>query len=348
MEDEAEKIEPPRSGSPTKRVWSTGRVCWRRASAVYIEGVLESPLLSALVVNKTADTIELSNNITIEVRAASFKRNRGMTCVSVTVTEPAFLPTDDSANPDHELLTALRPSLSTTGAPLVLITTPYRRRGEVWNFYQSNFKPDADPLLLVAQATSRDFNPTLRQSVIDRAVERDAAAARSEFFAEFRSDLSDFVSRAAVDACVIPDRHELAPLQSLSYEAFVDPSGAARDAMVLAIGHRNADGCPILDCLRVRTPPFSPDHVTAEFCALLKSYRCSRVVGDKYGGEWPAERFKHYNIEYIAADRAKSDYYVDFLAVLNSGRCELLDHPELITQLCSLGTAHGAERKGLD
>jgi hypothetical protein len=93
----------------------------------YVEGVLESsPLLSQLVVNKTADSIDLSNNISIEVQAASFKRTRGMTSVCVTVTEPAFLPTDEAANPDHELLTALRPSLSTSGGPLVLITTPYR------------------------------------------------------------------------------------------------------------------------------------------------------------------------------------------------------------------------------
>ena len=49
----------------------------------YIEGVLDSsPLLSALVVNRTADTIELANGIVIEVRAASFRRNRGVTCVA--------------------------------------------------------------------------------------------------------------------------------------------------------------------------------------------------------------------------------------------------------------------------
>ncbi|MGO9048355.1 MAG: hypothetical protein ACLQFW_15960 [Xanthobacteraceae bacterium] len=303
----------------------------------YIEGVLDSsPLLSALVTNKTADTIELSNGISIEVRAVSFKRNRGMTCVAITVTEPAYLPTDEAANPDHELLTALRPSLSTTHGPLCLITTPYRRRGEVWNIYQHNFGPDGDPLVLVAQATSRDFNPTLSQRVIDRAVERDAAAARSEYFAEFRSDLSDFVSRAAVEGCVIPDRRELTPMHSAHYEAFCDPSGAARDAMVLSIGHRSSEGIPVLDVLRVRTPPFSPDQVTAEFAALLKVYGCHKIVGDKYGGEWPAERFKHYGIEYVAADRSKSDYYTDFLAILNSGRCELLDHPGLISQLCSL------------
>jgi hypothetical protein len=206
-------------------------------------------------------------------------------------------------------------------------------------------------LLLAVQAKSTDFNPTLSKRVIERAVERDAAAARSEFFAEFRDDLSDFVDRAAVERCVIPDRRELAPMHNMhSYKAFVDPSGAAKDAMVLAIGHRTTEGIAVLDALRVRTPPFAPDQVTAEFCGLLKAYRCRSVVGDKYGGEWPAERFKAYGIDYIAAERSKTDLYVDALAILNSQRCELLDHPTLITQLCSLErrTARGSGRDVVD
>jgi hypothetical protein len=40
-------------------------------------------VLSSLVVNRTADAIELSNGITVEVRAASFRRLCGVTCVAV-------------------------------------------------------------------------------------------------------------------------------------------------------------------------------------------------------------------------------------------------------------------------
>jgi hypothetical protein len=50
----------------------------------YCEGILdESPLLSRMVTNKTADTIALINGIVIECRAASFRRLRGPTCVAV-------------------------------------------------------------------------------------------------------------------------------------------------------------------------------------------------------------------------------------------------------------------------
>ena len=43
-----------------------------------------------------------------------------------------------------------------------------------------------DQAILVAQGTSRDFNPDLPQSVIDRALERDPAAASAEYLAQFR------------------------------------------------------------------------------------------------------------------------------------------------------------------
>ena len=44
----------------------------------YIEGAFDtSPVMASLVSNRTADSIELSNGISVEVRAASFRRLRG-------------------------------------------------------------------------------------------------------------------------------------------------------------------------------------------------------------------------------------------------------------------------------
>ena len=71
--------------------------------------------------------------------------------------------------------------------------------------------------------------------------------------------------------------------------------------MSLAIGHREKDGDVIvLDALRERKPPFSPQDVTAEFSELLKSYRVSKVVGDRYAGEWPREKFREHGVVYEA------------------------------------------------
>jgi hypothetical protein len=303
----------------------------------YIEGVFDaSPILSSLVVSRTADAIELSNGIAIEVRAASFRRLRGVTCVAVIASEAAFWLDETSANADVEIFNAVRPSLATTGGPLIIITTPYSRRGVVWDLYHRHFGAKGDPLVLVAQGTSRDFNPTLSQRVIDRAMERDPAAASAEYLAQFRSDIEAFISREAVEACVVAGRHELALASGISYVAFVDPSGGSSDSFTLAIAHRDSDGRAVLDAIREVRPPFSPEAVVGEFAALLKSYRVYTVSGDRYAGEWPVEVFAKHGVRYEQSAAPKSDIYRDLLPLLNSGRVALLDHPRLVAQLTQL------------
>jgi hypothetical protein len=92
----------------------------------YIAGVFDaSPMLSKLVSGETADTITLSNGIVIEVRAANFRRLRGATAVAVICSESAFWLDDNSANPDREIIGAVRPALLTTSGPLIQISSPH-------------------------------------------------------------------------------------------------------------------------------------------------------------------------------------------------------------------------------
>jgi hypothetical protein len=105
--------------------------------------------------------------------------------------------------------------------------------------------------------------------------------------------------------------------------------------MTMAIAHREGDRA-VLDCIRERTPPFSPEEVVAEFATLLNSYRVKTVFGDRWGGTWPAERFEVHRIRFDPSVKVKSDIYRDFLPLINGGRVELLDHPKMIGQLCSL------------
>ena len=303
----------------------------------YIEGVFDaSPMLSSLVANKTADTIELTTGITIEVRAASFRRNRGMTCVGVVLTEPAFLHDENSSNPDVEILTALRPTLLTTGGPLLMLTTPYAQRGEVYNLYQRHFGPTGDPRILVVQGTSRDFNSMLPQKVIDRAFERDPVTAASEYGAQFRTDLEDYVKRSAVMACIAEGVSERAPERGVQYAGFIDPSGGSSDSMTLAIGYRDREGKTVLAYSRASVPPFSPSAVCTEFAEILKAYGIHSVKSDKYGGEWVVEAFHTQGIRCEQSADPKSDLYLSLLPLINSGEVSLLDDARLVNELCGL------------
>jgi phage terminase large subunit-like protein len=79
----------------------------------YVVGLLKSvPALAALIVSESKDSVELSNGVIIEVLTASVAAPRGRAYALVIVEEAAFLPTDDSANPDVELLRAVRPALA--------------------------------------------------------------------------------------------------------------------------------------------------------------------------------------------------------------------------------------------
>jgi len=54
----------------------------------------------------------------------------------------------------------------------------------------------------------------------------------------------------------------------------------------------------VLDALREARPPFSPEAVVTDFAAALKAYGVHQVVGDRYAGEWPRERFQMAGITY--------------------------------------------------
>ena len=69
---------------------------------------------------------------------------------------------------------------------------------------------------------------------------------------------------------------------------------------------------------------------------MLKSYRVSRVRGDRYAGSWPSEAFRKVGISYEPAEKPKSALYGELLPLLNSGRAALLDEPRLVAQLVGL------------
>lgn len=313
----------------------------------YIVALLEStPMLARLIEGKPrVESVDLKNGISVEIHTASFRAIRGRTVVAAILDEIAFWPVDDAANPDAEILRALRPGMATIpGALLVPISSPYARRGELWHAYQRHHGKDGDPVL-TWQADSRTMNPGLPASVVDEAYAADPEAAAAEYGAQFRRDLEAFVAREVIDACTVPGRFELPPLEAVSYVAFVDPSGGSSDSMTLALAHREDDRT-LIDCVREARAPFSPDAVVTDFAATLQAYRVTSVTGDRYAGEWPREAFRKAGIAYALADRAKSDLYAALIPALNARRVDLLDVARLRAQL--LGLERRTARGGRD
>jgi hypothetical protein len=308
----------------------------------YIAGLLRSvPALAALIVAESKDSIELTNGIIIEVITASVAAPRGRAYALVIVEEAAFLPTDDSVNPDVELLRAVRPALARVpGSLLVVVSSPYARKGVLWQAWQKyHDKPAVDVVLV--QAATQELNPTFDASAIAKAYEDDAVSASAEFGAQFRSDVESFITRDAIEAVVVPGRLELPRLAHESYEGFLDFAGGAigGDDAVLAIAHAvdvSGRTIAVLDCARIMHPPFSPEHICVEFATTLKAYGISTATADRWAGQFPVEQMSKHGITVKPSEKSKSDIYRDVLPIINSGGCELLDLPRLIAQLCGL------------
>jgi hypothetical protein len=303
----------------------------------YISALLnQRPEFAALVMNETADAIDLTNGIAIEIHTASFRVIRGYTVVAAICDEIAFWPTgEDAADPDREILNALRPAMATIPDALLLcLSSPYARRGELWRAFDRFFGQD-EPAVLVWNAPTAVMNPTVPADVIAAAYADDEASAGAEYGAEFRRDIEKFVSREVLEAVTVKGRATMPPEYSRSYQAFVDPSGGAHDAMTLAIAHRDGNR-GVLDALLERRPPFSPQTVVSEFVDALRYYRIRSISGDRYAGEWPREAFQKHGIGYRLAEHTKSELYQGLLPLLTGAQCELLDLPRLFAQLVAL------------
>ena len=317
----------------------------------YIAALLHQvPMLKAMIERQEVESVDLNNRITIEVHSASIRTTRGYTLVAALLDEVAFWFGEEYANPDAEILEALRPAMATVpGALLLGLSSPYRRSGALYEAHRRHFGKDHDPVLVV-QADTKTMNPTIPQSVIDRAYERDPLSAAAEYGAEFRSDVAGFLSPDWIDRAVRPGQSELAPLSWLNghtirYQAFADPSGGGRDAFTLAISHRDGESV-VLDVLRGRRPPFDPSSVVADYAKLLKQYRCFSVVGDRYAGEWVVEAFRKHGITYQPSELSKNELYLEAEPLFATGAVRLLDLRVLQTELLQLERRTG--RSGRD
>jgi hypothetical protein len=237
-----------------------------------------------------------------------------------------------SALPDVETYRAVLPALSTTNGLLVCISSPYRRSGLMFAKHRDHFGQDDDEVLVVQGRTAL-FNPTIDASVIARAIASDPEAARAEWEAEFRSDLSAFQDDATIDRAIDYDRPlELPPRKDVAFHAACDSSGGRHDAFSICIGSKQGDRY-VCDAIRGAHPPFDPQAVVAEFAALLKDYGIDRIVGDNYSAAWNETAWTENGIKYEKAELNKSALYLEALPLFMRGAVSIPDHPRLIREL---------------
>jgi hypothetical protein len=179
----------------------------------YVKGLIEaSPLIAAEVATSTKETIEFKHRVRLEVHTPSYRSTRGYSYAAVVLDELAFFRSDDSANPDVELVRAVRPGLSNLHGRLLGLSSPHARRGHLYDMHRQYFGVDGANVL-VLQASHSILNPTIDPAVIERAMAEDPEAARSEWFGEFRSDVSQFLPDVLIDLGAAENRSAAIPPQ---------------------------------------------------------------------------------------------------------------------------------------
>ncbi len=318
----------------------------RRQAALdldYARGLVEqSELLRGELAGTTQDTLTFRHRTQLEVATASYRTVRGRTLAGAVIDESAFLRADDSALPDIELARALRPALLTLRGLLLVISSPHRKLGLLYNAHRKYFGNDAATRGLYVQATSRQLNPSLDEQDVAEAMADDPAAAQSEFLGLFRADLQGFLDDATVDGAIVPGRRMLPRGLGCKHVAFADPSGGRADSFTLGVAHQEPakdakqPGRVVLDCLQAVAPPFDPEVAVSGFAETLKGYGLREVHGDQYAGEWVPAAFLRYGVTYKPSEFSRSEVYLECLPLFSQGRIELLDLPVLRTQLLLL------------
>ena len=186
--------------------------------------------LAKLVRRVTDDSIELGNNVDVEVHTNSFRSVRGRSLLCVICDEVAFWRSEDSQNPDSEVVAAVQPGLGRIpGSMLILISSAHKRSGLLYDRWKAHYGRDSD--VLVVKGGTLAFNPTFDANVIERALAEDRQLFGAEYLSEWRDDLATFISRALLEAAVDADVIVRPPQEGVIYFAFDDPSGGAREVV---------------------------------------------------------------------------------------------------------------------
>ncbi|QOF71427.1 hypothetical protein IG197_27395 [Aminobacter sp. SR38] len=302
-------------------------------------GVLEdSPVLTKQIESSNSETIRLRSRVDIEVRPANYRTIRGITSPLAIGDEVAFWSTDEgAANSDADILNAVRPALATSGGLLWVISSPWAKRGELYETFKASYGAEGDPAILVAKGASREFNETLPQKVVARAFARDSVRAASEYAGEFADGVTNLLDRVVVEAATDRGVIERPPELGIRYVAFADPAGGSgQDSFTLAIAHVEHDRA-IIDVVAERRPKFSPDAVIADdFAPLLGRYGITSITTDRYAAEFNRDAWRRAGIDPKPSSLTASELFASLVPTINSGQVRLTENARLTQQLCGL------------
>ena len=320
----------------------------------YCQGLIETPMLAALVTRATETRIEFRNGAVLEIATNDASLVRGRSAIGILGTEVSYWETSDSSkSSDEEVIAAATPSMSMVPAPgglLMMSSSVHRKAGYMHRQWKELHGDDSaeDICWLSPSATMNEMIPS---SVIEKAIRKDPMRAKADYLSEWRDDISDFIPMDILEGSTDFGVTERSPLPfPVEHVAFCDAAGGTgKDSFSVAIALREDNGLVIIDFLRERLPRFVPEAVVKEFAAILMLYRVSKIVGDRYSSGWNATAWERAGIKYVPSQLTKSEVYLAALPMLLSGQVRLVDDQKMRQQFVSLERrVHSNGRESID
>ena len=97
-------------------------------------------MLKALIQTERAEQIDLSTELRLKCTRRRSEARRGYSIVAAVLDEVAYCPVEDAAEPNTEIVAALRPGMpSIQGSMLLGAPSLYTRKGALWENYRRHY-----------------------------------------------------------------------------------------------------------------------------------------------------------------------------------------------------------------
>ncbi len=297
----------------------------------YIKGLLEQAAPD-LIEKVTADSVVLTNRVTVDVRSCNFKTGRGHACAAIIADEIGYWADETGANPAKEVINSLLPTLL-PGGMLIAASTPRQRWGYLFDSFEAHWGKQDDPVLIIRGETTI-LNPTYSQDTINELIASDPAF-RAEYLAEWRSDLEQWLPRELLLLAMTGPELSLPDPAHQPYYCGIDPSGGGHDSYAAALCHVEGEKI-VVDRIEERFSPLDPAVVTEEFAKIMKAYGIKRTKSDRYAGMWPTSAYARHGVLVEINDQSASELLLELGALIRMGRVVLPKSDRLLLQLQQL------------
>jgi len=155
----------------------------------YCQGLIETPMLAALVSRATETRIEFKNGAVLEIATNDASLVRGRSAIGIIGSEVSFWETkDSSSSSDEEVIAASAPSMAMIPVPgglLMMASSVHRKRGYMHRRWKELHGAD-DAEDICRLSPSATMNPMLPAKVVEKAMRDDPLRAKSEYLSQWR------------------------------------------------------------------------------------------------------------------------------------------------------------------